>query len=1174
MLKRLLIINVLLSVATAGASAGEVEERFLDHIESAVDRGLDPLDFHHLYLAFAWLHTLPDLEVAERALDRLSGVRQVDPLMADEVRLLRARLAADRGRQAQARELFRAMGGLSRWWVAGPESIEELEDVSLRSAPADDVEWRAVPGTDPEGWVRVAGLAWPARRQLVFLATTVTSDRERQVALRIGAAQVARAWLNGRELLTTPQPLARAEDQHSVGGWLREGRNLLVVAVASENDDWWLRARLTEPNGEPLEGVGELDEPPSPTESLDRPTPEIRTLEAELRRAMTRGRDGAAIALAAFLVARHPDPTGAGDARSVCRAARVEAPGEARLLEWRLTSEPVVARELLADAVAADPELHWARIELARWYHRRGLHEEAAEVLNPAIDDPAAAAAALELEADLWGSVVLPDLVELVASVPRCLEAETVLARVALATRRWQLAGESIDRLTALAPGAPPVIELEQLLAEACGDAAGLKEAFARQLAADPNQVELRIRLARLLAPGDGGEAAHTILQAGLSRCGDHVELLMELASLEHRGGSETEAARLARRVLELRPQEQRAQRLLELVGESTGDLEWLRSPDELWRLADSAVPGTPAVVVLDRIEVRFLPSQLIEKRAQQVFLITEANRADEFLTHTLPYVSERQRLRILAARILRRDGAAIGARKSDTPRLAEPEFNLFYDTRLRVLRFNQLENGDLVEISYVLTETAESNDTGPYEGGIIRLGQSVPMALAEIELSGPEQLLPAWDLVLLEGDPERIRDADGTVRLRWRWHDLPPLPADIPPPPDGLTTPQLRYSNHPEWGELATWYDRHIASRVRPSRQVEETALRLTEGVDDRLDRIARIYRFVTMEIRYVGLEFGEHRFRPFSADWVLNHRIGDCKDKAALLVALYGAIGIPARMVMVRTSERGAAASGLALLENFDHAIAYLPEDDLWLDGTASGHAPFPPPTMCQGAQVLVVDGPDSSPQITPVPGAGRASYRYRLRPADDGQVRLHVRTEDTGEAADRRRVQFAGSQDPRRLARWLQGQFPGADLMSEPKLQLIPAHDPTIVELEGVVSRSALAGTGGIRTYPGEFDWASRLTPSAQRTAPLLLPVRPDLEWSLEVELGRPPEPLPTGVQLDTRFGSLALAYKAGDDGYTVTGSFRLTPGLIEATDVAELRSFLVEVERQLARRLEVP
>lgn len=1159
----------------AAAASTSIDQQVKDHVERAVQGGLDPEDFHHLVLAFGWRDTLADRQLLDGLVDRLAAARPLDPLMADEVRQLRAELAVEAGRPEAARELFRAMGGVTAWWVVGPESIGELEDFAAAARlPEDGAPWRTAAGGDPLGWVRIAGLAWPARRQMVTLAASVQSEREQPVALRLGAAQVARAWVNGDELLTTAQPLQHAGDQFAAGGWLRAGRNLLVVAVASESEDWWLRVRLTAPDGSRLDGVRELDDRPQPVPAVEKERPQVRSLEDELRRGSSKGREEATLALAAYLVDRRPQPVGGGDARSVCRAARALSPGEARLLEWTLTSEPGLSRELLEEAIAAAPQLHWARISLARWHLERELHEQAAALLEPALDVPAVRAVAYEVEAELWGQVVLPRLAELSRAQPGCVSAAVALGELGAELRRLDTAREAVGRLAAVVPFLPATLRLDERLAEDCGDSARLLELVSRRLADDPNRPELRLRLSRLVAADQGWEAARQILIEGLERCPDHVELLAELARVELAAGDAAAAAAAARRVIELRPQDRPAQRLLAFLGEESEDLRWLRSADELWTLADRAPAGSPAVLALDHVEVRFLPAQLTETRTQQAFLIRDGERADEWLAHTLPYVPERQRLRILEARILRRDGTQVNARQSDTPRLAEPEINLYYDARLRVLEFQELEDGDLVELAWVLSETAESNDTGPYKGGLLEIGHPLAVGLSELELSGPEELLPAWDLVLLEGEPERVVDGDGIVRLRWEWRGLPPVPVDVPPAPRLQTVPHLVYSNHPRWGDLATWYARHIAPRIRASRQVEDTARRLTEGVTDRLDRIARIYGFVTTDIDYVGLEFGEHRYRPFSADWVLNHKIGDCKDKAALMVALLEAVDIPARMVMVRTADRGTAVSELALLETFDHAIAYLPEDDLWLDGTATGHAPFPPPGICQGAQVLVVDGPDSAPQITPTPGAGYSRLRYRLARGDVGMVTLELRSEDTGEAADRRRMAFAGSSDPRRVARWLQAQFPGAELVGEPKLRMVPGRDPTVLDLEARVARSALLGAGGIKVFPGDLQWAAQLAPGGERRGPMLVPVRPELEWSVEVELGRPPGELPPPVELRTPFGELAIATTVEATGYQVTGSFRLRPGVVAAADADGLRRFLVEAERHLGRPLEVP
>ncbi|MFV2071635.1 MAG: DUF3857 domain-containing protein [Thermoanaerobaculales bacterium] len=1171
-----LFLTVVLVGLTANLSAGEIEDRVHRHLEAAADGGLQPADFHHLFMAFSWRQTFSDWRIAVRGLDRLTGVRRQNPLMTDELRLIRSKLELEQGRAAVARELFRSMGGLSAWWFLGPEPLEELEDFSnLAQAPSADLPWRSVPGVDPLGWLRISGLAWPAQRQMAYLATTVMSDREQPLAVRVGAAQAARVWVNGIEVLTTPQPLERAEDQVAAGSWLRAGQNLLVVAVASENDQWWLRVRLTRPNGEPLAGVREVNEAPTLQPGVDRKAPEVRELGREIRRAVDAGTPGARMALAAYLVARRPEAIGGGGARAACRDARAEAPGEARLLEWILTSEPRVAHELLAEAVKVEPDLVWARLELAGWYGERSLFEEGQMVLGGSgSGDAAVQGAALDLDSALWGQLMLPALADLAQRYPYCVRVNATLATLAAEARRWDHATAATARLVEFNPGSRAVLELRQRLAESCGDGEALRELYSLLLARDPNRPEVRVRLARLQGGDGDASSARSVLDEGLRRSPTNVDLMMELARIEHSDGNDERAISIAQKVLEVRPQDLRAQRLLELLGELSEDLAWLRTPEQLWGMADEAPEANPAIVLLDHREIRFFASNLTEERVQRAFLITSADRADDFLTQTLPFVAESERLRVLRARILRRDGTELSARQGDTPRLSEPEFNLYYDTRLRVLRFPEFADGDLVEIAYILTETAEANETGPYNGGLIRLGQRVPMALVEVELSGPEDLLPAWELAHLEGEPQREKGRDGVVHLRWQWKDLAAVPPDVPSAPDLLVTPHLVYSNHPDWGGLADWYRRHVAPRIRASEQVKATAQRLVDGHTDRRDRIDRIYRFVTNDIRYVGLEFGEHRFRPFSADWVLHHRIGDCKDKAALLVALFDAIGIPARMVMLRTADQGPIATEIALMEIFNHAIAYLPEDDLWLDGTAAGHASFPPPGPDQGAVVLVVEDRLSRLQTSPVEGGGLARSRYVLRIGAGDQVELAVHAEDTGEAADIRRARFAGSQEPVRLARWLQVQFPGAELTGEPKLQLVPGQDPTIVEIEGTIPRSALASGGGVRTFPGVLEWSASGVPGGRRHGPLTLAVRPDLEWTLEVELGRVPNSLPSPVDLQTRFGSLRLDARVVDLGYRMDGYLRFEPGLVPAEDVAELREFLIAVERHLGRRLESP
>lgn len=1146
------------------------------HVGRALEDGLTPIDYPHLLLALEYRHALTRWSTATHLLDRLASARPMDPLMADEVRRLRAELAVDEGRPAAAAQLFLTSGGLTRWWSSPSRPIEELADFSDQAVyPSADARWRPTPGVDPTGWVQVQGLAWPARRQMLFLATTMESEKLSPVAIRLGAAQVARVWLNGDMLLTTDYPLRAAEDQVAAGAWLQAGPNTLIVAVASESSDWWLRVRMTAPDGSALGGVREIDRSPTTTQPVGRHPPGIRTLEGEIRAAVATNRPGARLALASLLVDRSSDPEGSGSARKACREARREDPVQARLFEWMVTSEAAAERDLLVEAVDGGAPAYPARTELARWYQDRGLYFEAKALLKDHLQSPAVVAAALSLDVERWGPVILNDVVRQMDRAPECLEILGVLADWSAQFGRWNLMDRVLDRLSALAPGLSKVEELELEDAARCGDGKRLERLLTAQLARDPNQPALRIRLARVHASEYHLEAASLVISDGLMRCPNHMDLLMEQAHLQHRLGHDGAAARAARRVLEDRPQSRRAEHLLALLGEKPEDTHPILGPDELWRLTDQVdhLEG-PNVALFDHTTVRFLPGNLTEKTVQQAWFVRNGEASRSLKRRHIPYVPETQRLRVLQARILRRDGSEVSARRRDSPRLSEPELNIFYDTRLRIFSFDELKDGDIIEISTVVTETAEANETGAYEGGIIRLGHSAPTLRAEIELSGPEDQMPAWELVHLDGLPEITEEADGATRLKWVFRDLAGLPQDVPHGPELVVRPHLVYSNHPGWGDLADWYGRHVATRIRASRQVEDLAERLVRGVTARGEKIARIYAFVTNEIRYVGLEFGEHRYRPFSADWVLAHRMGDCKDTAGLLVALFSSIDIPARMVMVRTSGLGPVAAKMALLEDFNHAIAYLPEDDLWLDGTAAGHNAFPPPGSDQGAWALVVDGPGSRPLTTPTPGAGRFNYRFTLTRTESGIFDLMIRTSDTGEAATMRRGRFGGSQNPLLFSRWIQSQFPGAQVVGEPDLDLKPGQQAATIEVRATVERSTLVAGGGLKTFPGAFELDTELMPSDLRSTPIIVLVQPDLEWTIDLRPGPAPPVLPDPVALRTPYGELTIDVERHSDGYSVTGRFHLAPRIVAPEDAPELRSFLVKSRRALERPLEIP
>jgi hypothetical protein len=125
-----------------------------------------------------------------------------------------------------------------------------------------------------------------------------------------------------------------------------------------------------------------------------------------------------------------------------------------------------------------------------------------------------------------------------------------------------------------------------------------------------------------------------------------------------------------------------------------------------------------------------------------------------------------------------------------------------------------------------------------------------------------------------------------------------------------------------------------------------------------DTLGKVQAVYEVVQRSTKYVAFEFGVHSYKPYSVSTVERRGFGDCKDKAALLVALLRAVGVQAEFAMVRTRSAGAMAEEAYSAQLFNHAVAYVPEFDLYLDGTAKSAALGVLPPNDLGAMAMTVD------------------------------------------------------------------------------------------------------------------------------------------------------------------------------------------------------------------------
>ena len=153
-----------------------------------------------------------------------------------------------------------------------------------------------------------------------------------------------------------------------------------------------------------------------------------------------------------------------------------------------------------------------------------------------------------------------------------------------------------------------------------------------------------------------------------------------------------------------------------------------------------------------------------------------------------------------------------------------------------------------------------------------------------------------------------------------YRWEPLQP-PAD-----DFLPTVWLGDASG-SWEAVGKEYLGSIAKVLVPDPAVRDSAKKLERTP-------AALARFVQKELTYKAIEFGRGARIPRPPGDVLRRRYGDCKDHAVLLAQLLGTAGVQARLALVRTG--GPLRRELPSLDQFDHMVVYLPQQDLFVDAT----------------------------------------------------------------------------------------------------------------------------------------------------------------------------------------------------------------------------------------------
>ncbi len=369
----------------------------------------------------------------------------------------------------------------------------------------------------------------------------------------------------------------------------------------------------------------------------------------------------------------------------------------------------------------------------------------------------------------------------------------------------------------------------------------------------------------------------------------------------------------------------------------------------------------------------------LTSAHVQQLWRINSAQGARNFSTHSVMYAAMSETLCIVRARVLKRNGGEFAAIVSADQPVEERGSSMYFDSRSRDLRFPQLAPGDLVELEYRLLPVAAVNPWGGYYARMdlfrdsfpTRLRRRVLIAPTSMKLYAVEHELPAATVQQTGEESTRV----------WEMRDIAAQTFEALSPGASVSGPYLHVSTIGSIEEFGRWYSSLLEPGLKLDENLQAIAARILQRNLSTQGKVQAVYESVQRGTKYVAFEFGVHSYQPYPLATVERRGFGDCKDKAAMIVALLRAVGVPAEFAMMRTRSAGDVDPDAYSVQLFNHAVAYVPELNLYLDGTAEYAALGELPPDDQGALAMTVDADGKATRRT-VPLSGSSAPIQEIR------------------------------------------------------------------------------------------------------------------------------------------------------------------------------------------------
>jgi transglutaminase-like putative cysteine protease len=370
----------------------------------------------------------------------------------------------------------------------------------------------------------------------------------------------------------------------------------------------------------------------------------------------------------------------------------------------------------------------------------------------------------------------------------------------------------------------------------------------------------------------------------------------------------------------------------------------------------------------------------------------------------SISYSTSAQKADITAAYTLKADGRRIDVPKDNY----QLEINsgkgkdspVYSDSTQLTVVFPDVAVGDSVVLSYKLIQT-EPMFPGHYSASQV-FYKYVAHDDVRVKFDYPASM---WVQYEARDMKEAVSRTSGDRKIV-EWHYANPIPIKSDRRNysvyDVDKEAGYAFSTFRTYEEIAKAYGIRAEPKAVISERIRKLADEIVKGTTGSKEQAKVLYEWVARNFTYAGNCIGIGAVVPRDMPFVLDNKMGDCKDHATLLQALLSAKGIKSIQALVNASSMYRLPK-IPVVSAVNHVINYLPELSLFVDSTSDA-TPFGMlPFGDQDKPALLVDN-FMDGMKTPVPkiGSNRQQVKSLMKILPNGSISGSVEVFHNGQSA----------------------------------------------------------------------------------------------------------------------------------------------------------------------------